>query len=104
MFKLSVLRKKTLRSLCLYSTFAFMKTTNFKNTKISYTDQGKGTAVVLLHGFLENQSMWKAFIPELVKKHRIITIDLLGHGETECLGLSTRWKTKPIWCIMCCTN
>ena len=86
MFKLSVLRKKTLRSLCLYSTFAFMKTTNFKNTKISYTDQGKGTAVVLLHGFLENQSMWKAFIPELVKKHRIITIDLLGHGETECLG------------------
>ena len=70
----------------LNSTFAFMKTTNFKNTKISYTDQGKGTAVVLLHGFLENQSMWKAFIPELVKKHRIITIDLLGHGETECLG------------------
>jgi pimeloyl-ACP methyl ester carboxylesterase len=63
-----------------------MKTTNFKNTKIAYTDQGKGTAVVLLHGFLENQSMWKAFIPELVKKHRIITIDLLGHGETECLG------------------
>ena len=63
-----------------------MKTTHFKNTKISYTDQGKGTAVVLLHGFLENQSMWKAFVPKLVKKHRIITIDLLGHGDTECLG------------------
>ena len=30
--------------------------------------------------------MWNAFIPELSKKHRIITIDLLGHGETECLG------------------
>ena len=70
----------------LNPNFAHMKTTNFKNTKISYTDQGKGTAVVLLHGFLENQSMWKAFIPELTKKHRIITIDLLGHGETECLG------------------
>jgi len=63
-----------------------MKTTNFKNTKISYTDQGKGTAVVLLHGFLENQSMWRVFIPELSKKHRIITIDLLGHGTTACLG------------------
>ena len=74
------------RNLRLNPNFAHMKTTNFKNTKISYTDQGKGTAVVLLHGFLENQSMWKAFIPELVKKHRIITIDLLGHGETECLG------------------
>ena len=62
------------------------KTVTFKNTKIAFTDQGKGTTVVLLHGFLENQLMWKAFVPELAKKHRVITIDLLGHGETECLG------------------
>lgn len=58
----------------------------YKNTKISYSDTGKGTAVVLLHGFLENQTMWRDFIPELSKKNRIITIDLLGHGETGCLG------------------
>jgi len=58
----------------------------YKNTKISYTDEGKGTAVVLLHGFLENKTMWKAFVPELAKKHRVITVDLLGHGDTECLG------------------
>ena len=30
--------------------------------------------------------MWNAFIPELSQKYRVITIDLLGHGETECLG------------------
>lgn len=58
----------------------------YKNTKISYTDEGKGTALVFLHGFLENKSMWNAFITELTKKHRVITIDLLGHGDTECLG------------------
>lgn len=63
-----------------------MKTLIYKNTKISFTDEGKGTAVVLLHGFLENKNMWNAFVPELSKKHRVITIDLLGHGETECLG------------------
>jgi pimeloyl-ACP methyl ester carboxylesterase len=63
-----------------------MKTITYKNTKISFTDEGKGTAVVLLHGFLENKTMWKAFVPELTKKHRVITVDLLGHGETECLG------------------
>lgn len=63
-----------------------MKTITYKNTKISYSDQGKGTAVVLLHGFLENKTMWNAFVPELSNKHRVITIDLLGHGETECLG------------------
>jgi pimeloyl-ACP methyl ester carboxylesterase len=58
----------------------------YKNTKISYSDTGKGNAVVLLHGFLENQTMWQDLVPEWSKKHRIITIDLLGHGETECLG------------------
>jgi pimeloyl-ACP methyl ester carboxylesterase len=58
----------------------------YKNTKISYSDTGKGTAVVLLHGFLENQKMWQNFIPEWSKKNRVITIDLLGHGATECLG------------------
>jgi len=58
----------------------------FKNTKISYSDTGKGTTIVLLHGFLENKTMWDTFVPELSKKNRIITIDLLGHGETESLG------------------
>jgi pimeloyl-ACP methyl ester carboxylesterase len=63
-----------------------LKTTQFKNTSIAYTDTGKGTAVVLLHGFLENQKMWDHFIAPFSNKNRVITIDLLGHGETECLG------------------
>lgn len=63
-----------------------MKTIQYKNTKISFTDQGKGTAVVLLHGFLENKTMWDKYVSALSKNHRVITIDLLGHGETECLG------------------
>lgn len=63
-----------------------MKQIQFKNTSISYTDSGKGTAIILLHGFLENQTMWDAFVPEFSKKHRVITIDLLGHGDTECMG------------------
>ena len=58
----------------------------YKNTKISFTDDGKGTAVVLLHGFLENKTMWDKYVSALSKNHRVITIDLLGHGETECLG------------------
>jgi pimeloyl-ACP methyl ester carboxylesterase len=63
-----------------------MKTITYKNTKISFTDYGKGTAVVLLHGFLENKTMWDKYISALSKNHRVISIDLLGHGETECLG------------------
>ncbi len=63
-----------------------MKTLNYKNISVSYSDTGKGTAVVLLHGFLENSTMWEAFIPEFSKKYRVIAIDLLGHGKTEPLG------------------
>jgi pimeloyl-ACP methyl ester carboxylesterase len=63
-----------------------MKTILFKNTKISYTDQGKGNAVVLLHGFLENSTMWNYLAPVLAKKNRVICVDLLGHGQSDCLG------------------
>ena len=63
-----------------------MKQIIYKNTKISFTDDGKGTAVVLLHGFLENKTMWDKYVSALSKNHRVITIDLLGHGGTECLG------------------
>ncbi|MBC8111850.1 MAG: alpha/beta hydrolase [Verrucomicrobia bacterium] len=58
----------------------------YKNTKIFYSDTGKGSVIVLLHGFLENQTMWQDLIPELSKKYRVIAIDLLGHGQTECFG------------------
>lgn len=58
----------------------------YKNAKIFYTDVGKGTAVVLLHGFLENAQMWQNILPELKKNNRIITVDLLGHGKSDCLG------------------
>ena len=59
---------------------------NFKNANIFYTDEGKGTAVMLIHGFLENSTMWDKIKPELIKKNRIITVDLLGHGKSDCLG------------------
>ncbi len=57
-----------------------------KNTEIYFSDVGKGRAVVLLHGFLENKTMWQELASELSIKHRVITIDLLGHGESGCLG------------------
>lgn len=63
-----------------------MKTNTYKNTKIAYSDNGKGTAIVLLHGFLENSTMWDFFVSELSQKYRTIAIDLLGHGQSDCHG------------------
>ncbi len=59
---------------------------NYKNSKIAYSDVGKGSAIVLLHGFLENSTMWKDIVLELSKRNRVICIDLLGHGNTDCIG------------------
>lgn len=58
----------------------------YKNTGIYFTDTGKGNAIVLLHGFLENLTMWHSIVPHLAKKNRVICIDLLGHGNTENYG------------------
>ena len=62
------------------------KSLSFKNIKISYTDSGKGPVVVLLHGFLENKRMWKEIVPKVSNTNRVLAIDLLGHGQTDCLG------------------
>ena len=59
---------------------------NYKNILIHCTSTGKGPVIVMLHGFLENLSMWNEITPELAKKNRVISIDLLGHGQTENLG------------------
>ncbi len=58
----------------------------YKKAKIHYSDYGKGESVILLHGFLENSTMWNDFVPKWSTKNHIITIDLLGHGQSECLG------------------
>ncbi len=57
-----------------------------KNINLHYTVQGSGTAVVLLHGFLENTTMWDETVKVLSKNNKVICIDLLGHGKTENLG------------------
>jgi pimeloyl-ACP methyl ester carboxylesterase len=63
-----------------------MNTIHYKNINVSYSDTGKGTTVVLLHGFLENKLMWNELVPELSLKNRVVSIDLLGHGQTDCLS------------------
>ncbi|MCO6174593.1 alpha/beta hydrolase [Flavobacterium sp. NRK F10] len=63
-----------------------MKKTHYKNASIAYSDKGSGNAVVLLHGFLENQKMWRHLEPLLKEQYRVINIDLLGHGQSDSLG------------------
>jgi pimeloyl-ACP methyl ester carboxylesterase len=65
-----------------------------RGAKIRYSDVGKGRAIVLLHGFLESLEVWygNKFAEELAKKFRIISIDLPGHGKSECIGYVHRME------------
>lgn len=55
---------------------------NYKNVPIHFETFGKGSAIVLLHGFLESSTMWKQLIPELSKNKLVVTIDFPGHGKS----------------------
>jgi len=58
----------------------------YKGIPVFYEDDSNGEVIVLLHGFLENSSMWQSLKPHLTKSYRVICIDLLGHGQTGCIG------------------
>jgi pimeloyl-ACP methyl ester carboxylesterase len=74
--------------LSLHFTFknTVLKNIFYKNTKISFTDSGEGNTIVFLHGFLENKKMWTEYASFFSEKYRVVTIDLLGHGESDSLG------------------
>ncbi len=61
-------------------------TVNYRNSTIYFSQSGAGATVILLHGFLESSTMWKDMVPELSSRFRVITIDLPGHGKSDCLG------------------
>jgi len=58
---------------------------NYKKTDISYRERGEGPVVILVHGFLENQKMWDNVVQVLKENHRVLTLDLLGHGKSDGL-------------------
>ena len=59
------------------------KYVHYKGKKIYYSDEGNGTAVVLVHGYLETAEVWESFAHKLAKNFRIITVDLPGHGNSD---------------------
>lgn len=59
-----------------------MTVVRLNGINVGYTEEGRGSPVVLLHGFPLNRSMWRDQAVGLGATHRVITPDLRGHGET----------------------
>ena len=51
--------------------------------RIAYEVHGAGQpALILVHGWCCHRKHWSAALPALVRKHRVVAIDLAGHGES----------------------
>jgi len=57
----------------------------FEGRRIAYSEYGSGDRLlVLTHGLLMNRTMYARLAPEMARRgNRVVTIDLLGHGESD---------------------
>jgi pimeloyl-ACP methyl ester carboxylesterase len=50
--------------------------------RVAFLDAGAGEALLLIHGMAGSSTTWRAVIPRLSKKYRVVAPDLLGHGAS----------------------
>lgn len=53
-----------------------------RGIELAYAEAGSGPAVVFLHGFPFDRSMWSGQVERLSASFRVVAPDLRGHGET----------------------
>lgn len=63
-----------------------------------YKVTGSGKAVVLLHGFIEEGSMWAPMVRSLAKNYKVIVPDLPGFGKSplQTSELSMEWYAEQV--------
>lgn len=53
-----------------------------KGVPIKSASVGSGPTIIFIHGWTCDSSSWAAQVPAFAGKHRVITLDLPGHGQT----------------------
>ena len=73
------------------------------NSEIYYTISGKGSPVILLHGYCETHHMWASFQKALSKNNTVICPDLPGFGKSTLnvsgFSIADIAKTLAKWII-----
>lgn len=61
--------------------------------ELAYAVAGQGPALLLIHGITESRSTWDPLIPALAAGHRVVSVDLPGHGES---GAETNYDIRAL--------
>lgn len=61
----------------------------FQGKRVNYDKAGKGSVVVLLHGFGENSKVWKKQVEFLQSDYCVIVPDLPGSGNSQSCGATS---------------
>jgi 2-succinyl-6-hydroxy-2,4-cyclohexadiene-1-carboxylate synthase len=59
-------------------------------------EQGAGVPLLLLHGFTGSSANWSSLIPAFSERHRVIAVDLLGHGRTDAPADENRYSMEQV--------
>lgn len=59
-----------------------LKSLELHGDRVAYRDAGQGKVLLLIHGMAGSSATWRAVLPQLSKKYRVVAPDLLGHGES----------------------
>jgi len=57
-----------------------------------FNETGHGRAVVLLHSSMSSRNQWRALVEQLQSHYRVISIDLLGYGESRMRRRDTDYR------------
>ena len=50
--------------------------------QLAHDVRGDGPLLVLVHGITENRHSWDPLVDDLARDHRVLRVDLRGHGES----------------------
>jgi pimeloyl-ACP methyl ester carboxylesterase len=66
------------------ATPAAAEFTKYKGHKVYYQVMGQGEpSLVLIHCWNGDHTLWRFNAPELAKKHKLVLVDILGHGQSD---------------------
>jgi 2-succinyl-6-hydroxy-2,4-cyclohexadiene-1-carboxylate synthase len=65
--------------------------TQINGVTYAFDVMGQGETLLLLHGFTGSRQQWQEIAETLASDYRVISVDLLGHGETDSPADSSRY-------------